>query len=328
MHLQPLGSKIMFIETEFWEQHSLANNLQSLLLFFVMLMFLSLLGWLLLGSDGIFLLLLLGLILLVFNPVASPWLIMRLYRATPLTQYQAPQINLALSELAHRSGLERVPNLFYIPSSMINAFTVGTRNEAAIAVSDGLLNALTHRELVGVLAHEVSHVRNNDMLVMSIADLISRLTSLLSLFGQFLLLLNLPLILLTNVSINWFVIFLLVFAPNLSSLAQLGLSRVREYNADLGAAHLTGDPRGLASALVKIGQYSGSFFEKIMMPGRRIPVPSLLRTHPLTEERVRRLMTLDPATFLPSEPSDLSYNINSRYDVNHKPRWHINGLWH
>jgi len=179
-----------------------------------------------------------------------------------------------------------------------------------------------------VLAHEVSHIRNNDMLVMSIADLISRLTSLLSLFGQFLLLLNLPLILLTNVSINWFAIFLLVFAPNLSSLAQLGLSRVREYNADLGAARLTADPRGLASALVKIGQYSGSFFEKIMMPSRRIPVPSLLRTHPLTEDRVQRLMALDPAAIPPSEPHDLSYNINSRDVVNHKPRWHINGLWH
>ncbi|MCW8931591.1 MAG: zinc metalloprotease HtpX [Gammaproteobacteria bacterium] len=318
----------MLIESEFWEQHSLTNHLQSLLLFFVMIVFLSLLGWLLLGSDGIFLLLLLGVILLVFNPVSSPWLIMRLYHATPLTHHQAPQLNLALTELARRSGLERVPTLFYIPSSMINAFTVGNRNEAAIAVSDGLLKTLNYRELIGVLAHEVSHVRNNDIWVMSIADLISRLTSFLSLLGQFFLLLNLPLILLSNVSINWFAIFLLVFAPNLSSLAQLGLSRVREYNADLGAARLTADPGGLASALVKIGQYSGSFFEKIMMPGRRIPVPSLLRTHPLTEERVRRLMALDPTTFPPLESHDLSYKVNSRHLVNHKPRWHINGLWH
>ncbi|RKZ95459.1 MAG: peptidase M48 [Gammaproteobacteria bacterium] len=318
----------MFIETEFWEQHALVNRLQSLLLFFMMLTFLTLLGWLLLGTDGIVILLLLGLILLFFNPVASPWLIMHLYHATPLIFNHAPVIDSALKELAYRSGLSSSPKLYYIPSRMINAFTVGTRDEAAIAVSDGLLKALTQRELLGVLAHEVSHIRNNDIWVMSIADLISRLTSMLSLFGQFLLLLNLPLLLTGYVAINWFAILLLIFAPNLSSLAQLGLSRVREYDADLGAARLTGDPQGLASALYKINQYSGSFFEKVMMPGRRIPVPSLLRTHPLTEERIRRLMALNPATQPHPEQTDLSYNIGPEHILHQKPRWHINGLWH
>ncbi|KRT56746.1 heat shock protein HtpX [endosymbiont of Ridgeia piscesae] len=264
-----------------------------------MVSFLSLLGWVLWGVDGIFWLLLLGFVLLLFNPVASPWLIMRMYRATRLTSVKAPTLDSTLRELAHRAGLHRVPELFYVPSPMVNAFTVGSRNEAVIAVTDGLLRSLDTRETVGVLAHEVSHVRNNDMWVMGMADLFSRLTSLLSLLGQFLLLLNLPLIVMSNVSINWFAILLLIFAPNLSALAQLGLSRTREYEADLSAARLTGDPEGLANALVKIEQRSGSLLERLFLPGRRIPEPSLLRTHPPTKERVRRLMALKPPVVEP-----------------------------
>ncbi|EGV50854.1 peptidase M48 Ste24p [endosymbiont of Riftia pachyptila (vent Ph05)] len=278
----------MAIDSQIWHQHALANRIQSLLLLVAMVSFLSLLGWVLWGVDGIFWLLLLGFVLLLFNPVASPWLIMRMYRATRLTSVKAPTLDSTLRELAHRAGLHRVPELFYVPSPMVNAFTVGSRNEAVIAVTDGLLRSLDTRETVGVLAHEVSHIRNNDMWVMGMADLFSRLTSLLSLLGQFLLLLNLPLIVMSNVSINWFAILLLIFAPNLSALAQLGLSRTREYEADLSAARLTGDPEGLANALVKIEQRSGSLLERLFLPGRRIPEPSLLRTHPPTKERVRR----------------------------------------
>ncbi|KRT53623.1 zinc metalloprotease HtpX [endosymbiont of Ridgeia piscesae] len=289
----------MAIDSQIWHQHALANRIQSLLLLVAMVSFLSLLGWVLWGVDGIFWLLLLGFVLLLFNPVASPWLIMRMYRATRLTSVKAPTLDSTLRELAHRAGLHRVPELFYVPSPMVNAFTVGSRNEAVIAVTDGLLRSLDTRETVGVLAHEVSHVRNNDMWVMGMADLFSRLTSLLSLLGQFLLLLNLPLIVMSNVSINWFAILLLIFAPNLSALAQLGLSRTREYEADLSAARLTGDPEGLANALVKIEQRSGSLLERLFLPGRRIPEPSLLRTHPPTKERVRRLMALKPPVVEP-----------------------------
>jgi len=80
------------------------------------------------------------------------------------------------------------------------------------------------------------------MWVMGLADLFSRLTSTLSLFGQFLLLLNLPLLMFSNVGISWFAILILIFAPSISALAQLGLSRTREYHADLNAVRLTGDP--------------------------------------------------------------------------------------
>lgn len=222
--------------------------------------------------------------------------------------------------------------MYYVPSQMLNAFAVGTRKHAAIAVTDGLVRQLDMRELVGVVAHEISHVRNNDLWVMGLADMFSRTTSILSLIGQFLLFLNLPLILLSQVTVNWFAIFLLIFAPNLSALAQLALARTREFDADLNAARLTGDPDGLASALVKIERAQGGWMERILMPNRRVPVPSLLRTHPETEERVRRLMELKPELqsaeiLLAGEPDFDRYAVFGK-PVSRPPRRHIGGLWH
>jgi len=311
-----------------WLRHSLANRLHSLLLLAIMGGFLALLGELLWGSDGIILLLLLGAILLLLNPVITPQLIMRMYRATRLTPDRSPALHAALVELTRRADLPTIPVLYYIPSSMLSAFTVGRQNEAAIAITDGLLQTLDSREMIGVLAHEVSHIHNNDTWVMGVADMFSRLTSLLSLFGQFLFILNLPLILLAHININWSAILILIFAPNLSALAQLGLSRTREYSADLNAARLTGDPEGLARALVKIERYSGSFMERLFLPGRRIPEPSLLRTHPPTEERVRRLMELKPSAHpLHPQMASLSGSVFGNR-IEHPPRWRVTGLWH
>jgi len=185
-----------------------------------------------------------------------------------------------------------MPRLYYIPDRMMNAFAVGSRDEAAIGLTEGLLRHLNRRELVGVLAHEISHIRHNDMRVMSVAALISHLTSLFSSFGQLLLFLNLPLLLFGRTTISWFAILLLLAAPLLSSLLQLALSRTREFEADLGAAHLTGDPEGLASALQKMAYYQDNLLKRIFMPGYKAPDPSLFRTHPKTDERVNRLRQL------------------------------------
>lgn len=320
------------LDSELWHQHAIYNRLQSLLMFVVMGGFLALLGWLLWGGDGIIWLLMLGMFLLLLNPIASPWMIMRMYRAVPLGSHQAPGLSQALKELARRADLSKMPSLYYIPSSMINAFTVGRRDEAAIAVTDGLLRSLDSREIIGVLAHEVSHIRSNDTWVMSVADLFSRLTNMLSLFGLFLLFINLPLLLLSYIGISWFAILILIFAPNLSAMAQLGLSRTREYDADLNAARLTGDPEGLARALVKIERSSGSLFERVFMPGRPVPEPSLLRTHPPTVERVHRLMSLERGKWDVLEPLRQRLGIASEldmgYSVRRSPRWHVTGLWH
>jgi heat shock protein HtpX len=317
------------IDPDTWAQHAWLNRLQSALLLLFMGGFLALLGWLLWGRDGIIALLFAGGVAAFINPAVSPRLVMRLYRAAPLDRQQVPQLIRALEVLSERAGLPAVPALYYVPSRMLNAFAVGNRKRAAVAVTDGLLRHLEFRELAGVLAHELSHVNNNDLSVMGLADLFSRMTTFLSLLGQLLLLVSLPLVLFGEAAVNWFAILLLIVAPNISALAQLALSRTREYDADLDAARLTGDPQGLALALRKLEYVQGGVWERILLPGQRIPDPSLLRTHPPTKERVRRLLSLQTRQAvherLAATPAGVPYRPHRALRA---PRWHVNGLWY
>lgn len=293
--------------------------------------FLALLGWLLWGGGGIVMLLFAGLSGVLLNPALSPRWVMQLYGARRLDPDHAPGLWHVLGLLAERAGLPRAPTLYHVPSRMLNAFAVGSPHQSAIAVTDGLLRQLGDRELLGVLAHEMSHIRNNDLWVMGLADMFSRMTSMLSLFGQVLLILNLPLLLLGNATFNWWAIALLILAPNLSALAQLALARTREYDADLNAVALTGDPKGLASALARIERVQGGWMERILLPGRRVPDPSLLRTHPHTEDRVRRLLTLRPAgpPLLKGADGSVGHGSGLRgRPITRSPRWHVTGLWH
>ena len=320
------------IDSESWQKHAWLNRLQSISLLILMGGFLGLLGWLLWGGIGTLTVLVAIVFFVLLNPTVSPRMTMYLYGARAVAPAEAPQHYGALRELARRAGLEATPVLYYVPSRMVNAFTVGRTEQSAVAVTNGLLATLDMREQIGVLAHEVSHVRSDDMWVMGLADMFSRLTSWLSLIGQLLLLINLPLLLLGQITISWFAILILILAPTLSALAQLGLSRTREYDADLNAARLTGDPEGLAKALMKIERLQGGWVERIFLPGRRLPEPSLLRTHPSTEERVRRLMEVkraDRARYLAIQP-DLTPTpgISRDNSIRRGPRWHVSGLWH
>lgn len=314
-----------------WLRHKLRNSLQSVLLLAGMMGLTGAVGWLLEGPDGVLWALVAVVLLIVLNPMVSPKLILGMYRARELPPDEAPALHRVVETLAYRAGLPAAPRLYYVPSAMINAFAVGTRGNAAVACTDGLLGNLSLREITGVLAHEISHIRNNDMWVMGLADLFTRMTNILSLVGQFLLLLNLPLLLMSGYTISWAAILLLVFAPTLSALLQLALSRTREYDADLGAAELSGDPEGLALALAKLERLHAGFFEQVFLPGRQIPEPSLLRTHPPTEERIRRLLALrhepgfaaQPRLRTPGNP-----RIPGHGPVQSAPRWHIGGLWY
>ena len=320
------------IDKQVWRQHAWLNRTQSLSLLAAMAGFLALLGWLLWGTDGIVMLLAIGVMGMLLNPTLSPQWVMRLYGASRIGPEQAPALWSVVSRLTERAHLPARPELYYVPSRMLNAFAVGTRKRSAIAVTDGLLRQLSLREVAGVLAHEISHVRNNDLWVMGLADTFSRATSMLSFLGQLLLVLNLPLILFSAAPINWFAILLLIFAPTLSALAQLALSRTREHDADLNAARLTGDPDGLISALAKIEQAQGGWLERVFMPGRRIPEPSLLRTHPETRERIGRLVALKPALAGVEALSfgTTAFDAPSAFGkpIGRPPRWHVSGLWH
>ncbi|MEO1160425.1 MAG: zinc metalloprotease HtpX, partial [Pseudomonadota bacterium] len=164
----------------------------------------------------------------------SPRMVLKLYKARALTPEEVPQLHQLMRELTKRADLPAVPQLYYVPSQMMNAFAVGQLNDSAIAVTDGLIRNLTLRQLAGVLAHEISHIRNEDLTVMALGDVLSRLTGTLATVG---LLLGIPAAFLTNGGvIPWVTIAVLVAAPTVGGLLQLALSRTREYDADLDAA--------------------------------------------------------------------------------------------
>jgi heat shock protein HtpX len=129
-------------------------------------------------------------------------------------------------------------------------------------------------------------------LLMSLADLVGRLTRVMTLLGLGLVIIGLPIWLGGGAQPPGLLILLLLVAPQLTVLLQLALSRAREFDADLDAVGLTGDPDGLISALAKLERHQRGFWEQILMPGQRLPEPSLLRSHSPTEERIARLQAL------------------------------------
>lgn len=304
--------------------HSWLNRLQTLLLVCLLLGVFILAGWLLFGENGLWIIALISVIIVLMEPALGSRLTLALYRARPIARHEAPELWQIMTFLAARAELNNVPTLYYVASPMVNAFTVGSRQQAAIALTDGLLRHLSTRELAAVLAHETAHVANGDLLVMGLADYISRLTSILSLIGQILLFLALPSILFGYATINWAMLLLLLFSPHLVVLLQLGLSRVREFNADLKASELTKDPEALALALAKIERVSQSW-RSLLFPGWGNPQPSWLRTHPATEERIKRLLSLraTPTIQWPAQP--ISFTSHGR--VRSSPRWYSGGFW-
>ena len=114
----------------------------------------------------------------------------------------------------------------------------------------------------------------------------------------------------------------------IGNLLQLALSRTREFDADIDAAGITGDPRGLAAALAKLERFQGGLMERLLLPGRRVPDPSLLRTHPTTEERINRLLSLEQRSDRIDEEG-WPMVIPDRFIPHRRaPSWHITGLWH
>jgi heat shock protein HtpX len=308
-------------------QHKLRNVAQSGILLGGMAGLVSLCAWSLVGLEGLVWILIGAVLGLILSPKVSPRLVLALYRGQELGPRQFPEGVRILQLLAARAELPRVPRIYYIPSAMMNAFAVGSRDNAVIAVTDGLLRAMSLRELAGVFAHELSHIRNNDLWIMSLADSISRLTVFMSYIGM-LLFFGLPFILIVGGSLPWLLIPLLIFSPTISSLLQLALSRAREYDADLDAAGLTGDPVGLAAALEKL-ERGGGIWEQLLLPGRRTPDPSLLRSHPTTEERIRRLLELRPPAGTLELPSAGPFALpGGLVRVHRRPRYHITGTWY
>lgn len=280
------------MDRELYVRHKLVNLLQTAIIMAALFVMLVATAWFLAGWPGILMVCVVGIPALALAGRHAPAMVLKLYRAVPLGQAEAPALWELVSILASRAGLERSPDLYYIPSRAALAFSVGLGRSGAIAVSDGMFRLLARRELVGVLAHEVCHIAGHDTRVMGVADLAGRLASALSFAGQFLIIVNLPMYMFGGHSLPWVPLILMTVVPYLMTLLQLALSRSREYEADLAAVGVTGDAEGLASALERIERNEQRMLRRFFLPGGNIEVPSVLRTHPATTERIRRLLEL------------------------------------
>ncbi|MBD1921271.1 M48 family metalloprotease [Microcoleus sp. FACHB-831] len=223
------------------------------------------------------------------------------YRAQPLARQEAPELYDMVASLSDRAEIP-MPTLFVVPTKSPNAFATGRDPEhAALAVTQGILEILTREELEGVLAHEITHIRNRDTLTQAVAGTIAgaitfagRILTLGALYG--------PVTRDDRRGGNAFgALFLIILAPIAAGLIQFAISRTREFAADLGSAEITGNPLALASALEKLEEMG----HQIPMNGNPTMSPllivnpvstkglqSLFRTHPPTEERIRRLQEL------------------------------------
>ncbi|HHG4762654.1 zinc metalloprotease HtpX [Pseudomonas aeruginosa] len=300
-------------------QHRWLNRLQTGLLILTLIGIAAAAGSLLFGESGLWLALFAVAGTLLLEPVAASALSLRLYRVRALHPQEAHEMWALLRELP------ATPVPHYVPSAVVNAFATGSKQEASIALTDGLLRRLSPRELAGVLAHEIAHITNEDLRVMGLADSVSRLTSLLALMGQVAILLNLPALLVGAAEVYWPGLLLLAASPQLALLAQLGLSRVREFDADRLAAELTGGPQGLASALAIIERVSRSW-RAWLWPGWGNPEPSCLRTRPATQERIARLLTLAPGP-ASALPLHAPHFLPESALATRPPRWRPSGLW-
>jgi heat shock protein HtpX len=322
-----------FLDANTQRAHRARNTLQSVLLVGGLGLLTGFSAWLIWGGMGVAVTLVAMGVIYAFAPRLPPEVLMRLYRARRLDPRHGGSIVHIVDVLSDRAELPAPPQIYVIPSMTLNAFATGTPQRATIGITEGLLRRLTLNELAGVLAHEISHIRNNDLAVMSLADVMTRFTQMLSYLALVLAVFNLPAFLLGDAEISFTGLLLLYLAPTVSSLIQLALSRTREYDADLEGAALTGDPESLAAALHKLERYQGHFWEDMMLPvpGRRIPQPSLLRTHPTTEERVARLRALQgqgrpmlPQLAIAEEPMVSLVGLGP---IAMRPRYRWTGVW-
>jgi heat shock protein HtpX len=254
------------------------------------------------GQNGMFLALAFAAVMNFVSYFYSDKIALAMYRAQPVTREQLPRAFAAVERLTQKIGIP-MPKMYVIPTDSPNAFATGRNPQhASVAVTQGILQLLNDEELEGVLAHELGHVNNRDILISSVAATIAGAITMLASMGR------------------WAMIFggyggdrdrrggggltalfMLIVAPIAAGLIQMAVSRSREYQADATGAHFTGNPYALASALRKIDAYS-----------RRVPLQanpstahlfiiqpflgmnagmfaSLFSTHPPIEKRIERL---------------------------------------
>jgi heat shock protein HtpX len=229
----------------------------------------------------------------------SDKMVLRMYNAHEVDETSAPQLYNMVRELAGRAGIP-MPRVYLIDEPQPNAFATGRNPEnAAVAATTGILQLLTARELRGVMAHELAHVKHRDILISTISASIAGAISTVANFGMFF-----------GGSQNGershpiLGILVMILAPIAAMLIQFAISRAREFDADRGGAEISGDPRALADALAKIDAYARGIpmhtaeahpetaQMMIMNPLSGGGLQGLFSTHPATQERIARLLAM------------------------------------
>jgi heat shock protein HtpX len=257
-------------------------------------------GGMLGGEEGMLIALLIAIGMNFFSYWFSDTMVLKMTNAQQVDEHSAPQLYAMVKELAEKAGLP-MPKVFLIDEDAPNAFATGRNPEhAAVAATTGILRILSPRELRGVMAHELAHVKHRDILISTVAATMAGAISALANLAMFAGGRNSegrqgnPLAALA----------VMILAPLAASLIQMSISRAREYEADRGGAEMSSDPESLAQALQKIHAYAqGIPFQAIerhpetaqMMiinPLTAGGLSQLFSTHPPMEERVARLISM------------------------------------
>jgi len=288
--------------------HKEENIAKTWVLMFVFLCIIMAIGWAISFYFNDPAILVVAVVLAILTNIGSYWfsdkLVISMARATPATEEQYPDLNHIVENLAITAGLPK-PKVYIIQDPAPNAFSTGRNaNHAAVAVTSGLLQMMDHTELEGVIAHELSHIGNRDMLVSTVAVVLVGFATLAS---NFFLRMSIfgggrdrdnksnPILMIVSIA-------LIILAPILATLLQLAISRKREYLADASGALLTRYPEGLANALRKLGSYAAPMQTAstatahlyITNPfgahAATSAIARLFQTHPPIEDRIRALV--------------------------------------
>ena len=269
------------------------NNMKTAMLMAALMALFVFVGGRFFGRHGIVIALLLSGGMNFFSYFYSDKLALSMMRARRVDGSSHPQLYSMVQELASRAGLP-MPGVYICPQKAPNAFATGRDpHHAAVAVTDGILDILSMEELRGVLAHELTHIKNRDTLISTVAATIAGVISSIGYMLYFL-----PFGGGDDDDNPVASLALIILAPIAAGLIQMAISRRREYMADAGGAEIAGSPYGLAHALQKLENYSRRIPMKvaqshenmfIVQPFSGKDAMDLFRTHPSTKDRIRAL---------------------------------------
>ena len=284
----------------------MSNWFKTTILFAAITALFMTIGGLIGGRDGMMMALLIGGGMNFFAYWFSDKMVLNMYNAQPVDETSSPYLYNMVRDLAARAQLP-MPRVYLIDEAQPNAFATGRNPEnAAVAATTGIVSLLSERELRGVMAHELAHVKHRDILTSTIAATLAGAISALANFAMFFGGRDeegRP----ANAVVA---IIVAIIAPLAAAMIQMAISRAREFEADRGGAEISGDPLALASALGKIDAYArGIPFPTaeahpataqmmIMNPLAGGAIDSLFSTHPKTAERIARLEAMARGQFL------------------------------